>query len=72
MLIGREKLPARGLSTGPFVAFRKIDDPILLALSAVVSKGADTGAAASPDRPLLSPVQILVFPNHFSKLRRST
>jgi hypothetical protein len=65
MLIGREKLPARGLSTGPFVAFRKIDDPILLALSAVVSKGADTGAAVSPDRPYCRRCKSLFFQTIF-------
>jgi len=48
---------------GFFLLSNKIGDPILLALSAVVSKRADTGAAASPDSRLLSPVQILIFPD---------
>jgi hypothetical protein len=42
----RNRAPV-GLPPGDFFAFRKIDDPIRLALSAVVSKGADTGAGCN-------------------------
>jgi hypothetical protein len=47
MPIGKGEAARQQAFHGPFVAFRKIDDPILLALSAVVSKGADTGAASA-------------------------
>jgi len=58
----KEKLPAQQAFHGPFIAFPKIDDPILLALSAVVSKGQTQGRRRAPDKALRSPMQILIFP----------